>query len=115
MNHLSITYSTPHPCFNYIYNILLFRINPLRCAAGAGVAAVGFPFLLAGAGFGVGGIGAGTFASSLMSWSAIANGGGVPAGGLIAYLQSLGAGGLTAFATTATGKALLAIGCLVLI
>ena len=93
------------------FTILLFRINPLRCAA----VAVGCPLLLAAAGFGVGGIGAGTFASSLMSWSAIANGGGVPASGFVAYLQSLGAGGLMGFATTATGKALLAIGCLELV
>ena len=93
----------------------MLRINPLRCAAGAGAVAVGVPLLVAGAGFGVGGIVKGTFGSWLMSWSATANGGGVPVGGLVAYLQSLGAAGLTAFATTATGQALVVLGCLVLI
>lgn len=36
------------------------------------------------------GIAANSVAASLMSWSAVANGGGVPAGGLVAMLQSLG-------------------------
>lgn len=39
------------------------------------------------------GILANSVASSLMSWSAVANGGGVPAGGLVATLQSLGESG----------------------
>lgn len=41
-------------------------------------------------GFASTGIAANSLASSLMSWSAVANGGGVPAGGLVATLQSLG-------------------------
>lgn len=44
-------------------------------------------------GFASTGIAANSLASSLMSWSAVANGGGVPAGGLVATLQSLGASG----------------------
>lgn len=44
-------------------------------------------------GFTTTGIAAHSVASSLMSWSAIANGGGVPAGGLVATLQSLGESG----------------------
>ena len=90
-----------------------FRFDPLRCAAG--VVAAGAPFLVAAAGFGPGGIGAGTLASWLMSWSAIANGGGVPAGGLVAYLQSLGAGGVKSFAASRVGQALIDSGCLTLI
>lgn len=41
-------------------------------------------------GFAGTGIAANSIAASLMSWSAVANGGGVPAGGLVATLQSLG-------------------------
>lgn len=41
-------------------------------------------------GFTTAGIAANSVAASLMSWSAVANGGGVPAGGLVATLQSLG-------------------------
>lgn len=58
-------------------------------AVGGGLLAMGLPAL----GFTTTGIAAHSVASSLMSWSAIANGGGVPAGGLVATLQSLGAGG----------------------
>jgi hypothetical protein len=55
------------------------------------------------AGFGAGGIGAGTVAAKMMSWSAFVNGGGVPAGGLVAFLQSLGTMGLASFALTPAG------------
>ncbi|XP_011810939.1 PREDICTED: interferon alpha-inducible protein 6 isoform X1 [Colobus angolensis palliatus] len=58
-------------------------------AIGGGLAVAGLPAL----GFTGAGIAANSVASSLMSWSAIVNGGGVPAGGLVATLQSLGAGG----------------------
>ncbi|XP_037005566.1 interferon alpha-inducible protein 6 isoform X3 [Artibeus jamaicensis] len=58
-------------------------------AVGGGLLAMGLPAL----GFGAAGIAANSWAASLMSWSAVANGGGVPAGGLVATLQSLGAGG----------------------
>ncbi|KAM5269822.1 interferon alpha-inducible protein 6 isoform 1-T2 [Hipposideros larvatus] len=58
-------------------------------AVGGGLLAAGLPVL----GFTGTGIAANSLAASLMSWSAVANGGGVPAGGLVATLQSLGAGG----------------------
>lgn len=58
-------------------------------AVGGGLAAVGLPVL----GFTGAGIAANSVAASLMSWSAVANGGAVPAGGLVATLQSLGATG----------------------
>ncbi|XP_053516624.1 interferon alpha-inducible protein 6 isoform X2 [Artibeus jamaicensis] len=54
-------------------------------AVGGGLLAMGLPAL----GFGAAGIAANSWAASLMSWSAVANGGGVPAGGLVATLQSL--------------------------
>ena len=52
----------------------------------AGLMAAALPVL----GFAGTGIAANSVAASLMSWSAVANGGGVPAGGLVATLQSLG-------------------------
>uniref|UniRef100_A0A2K5WHS2 Interferon alpha inducible protein 6 n=1 Tax=Macaca fascicularis TaxID=9541 RepID=A0A2K5WHS2_MACFA len=57
-------------------------------AIGGGLMVAGLPAL----GFTGAGI-ANSVAASLMSWSAIMNGGGVPAGGLVATLQSVGAGG----------------------
>ena len=64
--------------------------------------------IIAALGFGAGGIGAATFASWLMSWW----GGNVPAGGIIAFLQSLGAKELASFASTYAGQALLVCGCM---
>ncbi|XP_059772459.1 interferon alpha-inducible protein 6 isoform X1 [Balaenoptera ricei] len=58
-------------------------------AVGGGLMAMALPAL----GFSSTGIAANSVAASLMSWSAVANGGGVPAGGLVATLQSLGASG----------------------
>ncbi|XP_044527320.1 LOW QUALITY PROTEIN: interferon alpha-inducible protein 6 [Gracilinanus agilis] len=55
---------------------------------GGGLLAFGLPAL----GFTGAGIAANSVASTLMSWSAVINGGGVPAGGFVATLQSLGAG-----------------------
>nr|XP_054369017.1 interferon alpha-inducible protein 6 isoform X1 [Mirounga angustirostris]XP_054369018.1 interferon alpha-inducible protein 6 isoform X1 [Mirounga angustirostris]XP_054369019.1 interferon alpha-inducible protein 6 isoform X1 [Mirounga angustirostris] len=55
-------------------------------AIGGGLLAAGLPAL----GFTSTGIAANSVAASLMSMSAVANGGGVPAGGLVATLQSLG-------------------------
>ena len=69
---------------------------------------VGIPAIITALGFGAGGIGAGTFGAWLMSWW----GGSVPAGGIVAYLQSIGAQGLTAFAKTDAGWGLLEAGCI---
>ena len=82
-----------------------FRTSPPECAT-IGVV-VGIPAILAALAFafGAGGIGAGIGA---LWW-----GGNVPAGGIVAILQSLGAAGLAAFASTKAGTALLAAGCLV--
>ncbi|KAM6216970.1 interferon alpha-inducible protein 6 [Rhynchocyon petersi] len=57
--------------------------------AGGGLMALGLPLL----GFTGAGIAANSLAASLMSYSAVLNGGGVPAGGVVATLQSLGATG----------------------
>lgn len=63
----------------------------LTASSSPGLLAVGLPAL----GFASTGIVANSLASSLMSWSAVVNGGGVPAGGLVATLQSLGESGRT--------------------
>ncbi|KAF7245914.1 Interferon alpha-inducible protein 27, mitochondrial [Varanus komodoensis] len=60
-----------------------------------GVATVcAVPVLLGAVGFTSGGIAAASLAAKWMSASAIANGGGVAAGSLVAGLQSVGAAGL---------------------
>ncbi|XP_071355268.1 interferon alpha-inducible protein 27-like protein 2A [Trachinotus anak] len=59
------------------------------------------PAALAAIGFTSTGIAAGSLAAKMMSYYAIANGGGVAAGGLVAILQSLGMGGLSGTATGA--------------
>lgn len=60
---------------------------------GAAVAVVAAPLVVAGMGFGAGGIVAGSYAASMMSAAAIANGGAVAAGSSVAILQSIGAAG----------------------
>lgn len=52
--------------------------------------AAALPVALPVLGFTSAGIAANSVAASLMSWSAVANGGAVPAGGLVATLQSVG-------------------------
>ncbi|XP_056616428.1 interferon alpha-inducible protein 27-like protein 2A [Triplophysa dalaica] len=76
-----------------IYNII--RLT----AVGAVGSAVLIPFAIGAAGFTVAGITAGSVAAGMMSSAAIANGGGVATGSLIAILQSAGAAGLSASAT----------------
>ncbi|XP_034269287.1 interferon alpha-inducible protein 27-like protein 2A isoform X1 [Pantherophis guttatus] len=81
----------------------------LGAAIGLGVAAVGIPVAVGVAGFTGTGIMAGSIAAKMMSTAAIANGGGVAAGGLVATLQSIGAAGVptaVSAATTATGAVL---------
>ena len=48
------------------------------------------PIVLGAVGFTSAGIAAGSYAAGMMSSAAIANGGGVAAGGLVAVLQSAG-------------------------
>nr|XP_017495894.2 interferon alpha-inducible protein 6 [Manis javanica]XP_017495895.2 interferon alpha-inducible protein 6 [Manis javanica] len=62
-------------------------------AVGGGLMAAALPVALPVLGFTSAGIAANSVAASLMSWSAVANGGAVPAGGLVATLQSVGAAG----------------------
>nr|XP_033811298.1 interferon alpha-inducible protein 6 [Geotrypetes seraphini] len=65
-------------------------------AVGAVAAVYGVPAVLAASGFTAAGIAGGTVASWMMKISAVANGGGVPAGGVVAFLQSCGATVLSA-------------------
>lgn len=67
------------------------------------VAAV--PPVLSAVGFTGTGIAASSLAAKMMSLSAIAHGGGVPAGGLVATLQSAGAAGLSMPSTVLVGSA----------
>ncbi|KAM9341148.1 interferon alpha-inducible protein 27-like protein 2A [Symphorus nematophorus] len=73
--------------------------------AGGAATVVLTPALLAALGFTAGGITTGSIAAKLMSYFAISNGGGVAAGGLVAYLQSLGAAGLSWFSGGIVGGA----------
>lgn len=63
-------------------------------------------------GFGVAGVQAGSLAAWMMSTAAVANGGGVTAGGVVASLQSAGAVGAissTSSAVIGTGSAVVAV------
>lgn len=69
-----------------------------------GVATVAaIPAVLTVAGFTAGGIAAGSLAASMMSSAAVANGGCVAAGSMVAVLQSVGAAGLAAGTNVALG------------
>ncbi|XP_042079682.1 interferon alpha-inducible protein 27-like protein 2 [Haplochromis burtoni] len=59
-------------------------------SAGAGGTVILTPALLGAAGFTSAGIAAGSYAASMMSAAAVANGGGVAAGSAVAVLQSAG-------------------------
>ncbi|XP_039905700.1 interferon alpha-inducible protein 27-like protein 2B [Simochromis diagramma] len=61
----------------------------LAIAVGAGGAVVSAPIVLGAVGFTSVGIAAGSYAASMMSAAAIANGGGVAAGSAVAVLQSV--------------------------
>ncbi|XP_074161197.1 interferon alpha-inducible protein 27-like protein 2A [Sminthopsis crassicaudata] len=62
------------------------------------------PVALGAVGFTKLGIAGGSVAAKMMSAAAVANGGGVAAGSLVAVLQSVGAGGLSTGASTALGS-----------
>ncbi|XP_030575234.1 interferon alpha-inducible protein 27-like protein 2A [Archocentrus centrarchus] len=73
---------------------------------GGGAASVALtPAALAALGFTSTGVAAGSVGAKLMSYFAIANGGGVAAGGLVATAQSWAMGGLTGVATGGLGGA----------
>eukprot|EP00057_Strongylocentrotus_purpuratus_P012410 XP_011666884.1 PREDICTED: interferon alpha-inducible protein 27-like protein 2B [Strongylocentrotus purpuratus] len=65
-------------------------------AGTAAAVAVATPIVLTAVGFTTTGIAAGSFAATMMSYSATASGGGVVAGGLVATLQAAGAAGYVA-------------------
>ncbi|XP_071623751.1 interferon alpha-inducible protein 27, mitochondrial-like [Heliangelus exortis] len=72
----------------------------IAATAGAGLA-FGIPAVVSFMGFTEGGILAGSLAAKMMSATAIANGGAVPAGSIVALLQSIGAAGLSTGANAA--------------
>lgn len=67
----------------------------LVVAASAATAPVAVAAGITATGFCSAGIGAGTYAATMMSTAAIANGGGVAAGSMVATLQSVGVLGIT--------------------
>jgi len=82
--------------------------------AGAVGGAVGVvtiaPVVIGAAGFTTAGVAAGSYAASLMSAAAIANGGTIAAGSTVAVLQSVGAAGLGLAGQAALGSAGAAVG-----
>ncbi|XP_029982009.1 interferon alpha-inducible protein 27-like protein 2 [Sphaeramia orbicularis] len=83
-------------------------------AAGAVFSVVSVPAVLGFIGFKSIGIAAGTLAAKMMSWIAVLNGGGVPAGSLVALLQSIAMGGLSMAAKVILAGAGGAVGWLLL-
>ncbi|XP_072180360.1 uncharacterized protein [Diadema setosum] len=84
-------------------------ISALGTCVGAGAFVVG-NMIVPGLGFAAGGIVAKSFAASMMSSAAIANGGGVAAGSAVAVLQSIGATGVAAGTCAAAGAGAAAVG-----
>ncbi|XP_078538732.1 uncharacterized protein LOC144823779 [Lissotriton helveticus] len=72
---------------------------------GAGIGAVAAPAALTAAGFTAAGITAGSLAAAMMKLTALAYGGGVPAGSVVAILQSVGATTGAAYVSAAVGGA----------
>uniref|UniRef100_A0A3Q0T6S5 Uncharacterized protein n=1 Tax=Amphilophus citrinellus TaxID=61819 RepID=A0A3Q0T6S5_AMPCI len=79
-------------------------VTAAAIAAGAGGAVVSAPIVLGAVGFTSVGIAASSYAASMMSAAAVANGGGVAAGSLVAILQSAGMAGLSGTATAVVGN-----------
>ncbi|XP_054861717.1 interferon alpha-inducible protein 27-like protein 2A [Amphiprion ocellaris] len=88
-----------------LVDVLQSAVTAVAIAAGAGGAVVSAPFVLGAIGFTSAGIAAGSYAAGMMSTAAIANGGGVAAGSLVAILQSAGMAGLSGTATAAVASA----------
>ncbi|XP_071503967.1 uncharacterized protein [Diadema antillarum] len=84
-------------------------ISALGLGVGAAVCVVG-NMIVPGLGFAASGIVANSFAASMMSSAAIANGGGVAAGSAVAVLQSIGATGVAAGTCAAAGAGAAAVG-----
>ncbi|XP_042689989.1 interferon alpha-inducible protein 27-like protein 2 [Centrocercus urophasianus] len=65
------------------------------CGVATGAVLVAVPLTISSLGFTTAGIAADSIAAKMMSAAAIANGGGVAAGSIVAVLQSVGAAGLS--------------------
>ncbi|XP_030055205.1 interferon alpha-inducible protein 27-like protein 2 [Microcaecilia unicolor] len=70
---------------------------------GAVTAVVGAPIVIGMTGFTSAGIAGSSLAAKMMSAAALANGGGVAAGGIVAVLQSIGAAGFSVAAQATLG------------
>lgn len=80
-----------------------FLLYGAAAVAGGAAAVFAAPLILPVIGFTSAGISAGSLGASLMSASAVANGGGIASGGLVATLQAVGAGGLGSAGTALLG------------
>ncbi|XP_019403297.1 PREDICTED: interferon alpha-inducible protein 27-like protein 2A [Crocodylus porosus] len=96
-----------------VSNMRGFVAPAIGAAVGLGIAFVGVPTALGVAGFTTAGVTAGSLAAKMMSAAAVANGGGLAAGGVVPCLQSLGALGLSGAAKSAVITASTAIGALI--
>ncbi|XP_036062547.1 interferon alpha-inducible protein 27-like protein 2A [Onychomys torridus] len=82
----------------------------IGAAIGGVVAVAATPIVLGAIGFTGTGIAASSIAANMMSSAAIANGGGVAAGSLVATLQSVGVAGLSASTNIILGTVGAAVG-----
>uniref|UniRef100_A0A3B3TZN6 Interferon alpha-inducible protein 27-like protein 2A n=1 Tax=Poecilia latipinna TaxID=48699 RepID=A0A3B3TZN6_9TELE len=87
-----------------------FILVTVAACSVVGGAALAAPVVLGAVGFTSIGIAAGSYAAGMMSSVAIANGGGVAAGSLVAILQSAGMAGLGTAATAGVAGAGGAVG-----
>uniref|UniRef100_A0A8C6Z9L6 Uncharacterized protein n=1 Tax=Nothoprocta perdicaria TaxID=30464 RepID=A0A8C6Z9L6_NOTPE len=77
------------------------------------IALAGAPAAICALGFTSQGIAAGSLAAKMMSVTAVASGGGVPAGSVVALLQSAGAAGLSLASKVGLGSAAASLGATV--
>ncbi|XP_022051233.1 interferon alpha-inducible protein 27-like protein 2B isoform X4 [Acanthochromis polyacanthus] len=103
-------HQTLHECAADIFAENKGVITAVAIVTGAGGAVVLAPVAVGAMGFTSSGIAAGSYAAGMMSSAAIANGGGVAAGSLVAVLQSAGAAGLSATANAAVAGVGAAVG-----